>query len=801
LNDFYYQISVTQSNTPKLTYSSSKKIPVGARVVVSIRHRLFLGLVMKENSSKPSFECKPIIQVIDKQPIFDSSFIELIQWISNYYNYETGSILKSIIPSEFFITNDFIIHKKLNNTDIQTNQIENKLIEMVQNKSILFSQLKKNIPKISFSHLSHLINNNIISLEEIRIHRGNSKTEKKYFNTEKGEKYLEDIKWKKKYPARYSLIHSISQNKSGLSAAELGKKYSLLKELISESLIQIKEIQVERTDHLNLHYEKQPEQWDLTENQKTIFLEIQKKLFKNEYIAYLLYGVTGSGKTEIYIQLVKRMIEQKKSAVILVPEIALTPKLTWLFKNRLNHNIEIIHSGLSSGERYDAWNRIIVNDFTIVIGARSALFSPVKNLGLIIIDEEHEQTYKQSNTPPYYHARDAAVMLASIKKIPIVLGSATPSVESWYNAKNNKYIKLVLPERINKKPLPNVIIKELSNKKNSLVNGFLSLELFHLIKNRIKSKEQIILFLNRRGYAPIYLCRNCGKTVNCPNCDIPLNYHKSEDFLKCHYCGFLIPPENQCSNCGNSNIQFKGLGLQKMKKELKKIFPEARIIRMDQDTTRFKNSHYNILKKFENYEFDILIGTQMITKGLDFHNVTLVGVIQADIGLNLPDFRSSEKTFNLLTQVTGRAGRGEKEGKSVIQTYDPSHYCIRFAKTQNYAGFIEQELSYRKSLLYPPFKKIILIKGICQDEVAVKNALNELKSILLKNIKNDSHLILGPSECLIKKTNNQYRYQLIVKTNKIYDFNKLYNRSFQQLYSKFKRNIKWHYDVDPQSII
>ena len=482
----------------------------------------------------------------------------------------------------------------------------------------------------------------------------------------------------------------------------------------------------------------------------------------NKSITYLLYGVTGSGKTEVYINIIDNVIKIGKTAIMLVPEISLTPQIVDRFVNRFGDNVAILHSGLNDGERYDEYRKIKEGKVKIVVGARSAIFAPFENIGVIIIDEEHTATYKQENHPRY-HARDIAILRSKYHNCPVILGSATPSLESFARALNKNYELLTLMKRANNMVLPNVTVVDMKNEAKK-GNFIFSSVLSDKIKEKIEKKEQIILLLNRRGYSPLIKCTKCGEVEKCPRCDISLTYHKTNNNLRCHYCNYIKKAPTVCGKCGSADIKDIGLGTEKLEMEIKEKF-NCRVIRMDADSTNKKGMHEKIIKDFGEGKYDILLGTQMIAKGLDFPKVTLVGVINADMSLCVPDFRSSERTFQLLSQVAGRAGRGEYPGEVIIQTYNNEHYSINYAKNHDYLNFYKEEMNIRKILKYSPYYFITLIKISCKDyEEGFKHA-NKIGDYLKKNLSNDT-IILGPTMANMFKINNIYNYQCIIKYKK-----------------------------------
>ena len=539
-----------------------------------------------------------------------------------------------------------------------------------------------------------------------------------------------------------------------------------------------------------------------TEEQQLAYSEVEKSIEKNEYKKFLLYGVTGSGKTEIYLQLIEKIVEQGKSAIMLVPEISLTPQMINRFIERFGKEIiSVLHSKLSVGERHDSWERIETGEARIVIGARSAIFAPVQNLGIIIIDEEHDSSYK-SEMSPRYNAKEVATEIARYSKIPLLLGSATPDIKTFYEAQNGKIELLRLTKRANKSNLPNVQIVDL---RQELANGnrtMISFKLHKLIEENLKNKKQTILFLNRRGFSTFIMCRDCGYVAKCKNCNISLTYHKKEGKLKCHYCGYEEPLITICPNCGSKKIRHFGSGTQKLELEINKMFPKASTIRMDIDTVTKKNSHEEILRKFNEEKIDILIGTQMIVKGHHFPDVTLVGVVSADGSLNIDDYRASERTFDLLVQVAGRAGREHLPGNVIIQTYNPDNYSVQYAKKQNYEEFYNVEIKLRKQLRYPPFCDIIMFGISGEQEEIVSKTANELFTNLDKKIKeaNISANLLKPLPAPIDRIKNRFRWRIIMKTN-ISD--KLIEIINECLYDKelLKNNARVIADINPTNMM
>lgn len=574
------------------------------------------------------------------------------------------------------------------------------------------------------------------------------------------------------------------------------KEYVLRKELVDISLSSLntlikKNILLEKKlEHYRLSYnEKIEPKKELTNDQRSVVDEV---LANTGYFPYLLFGVTGSGKTEVYMELIEDALNKGKTSIVLVPEISLTPQMVLRFQKRFGDNIAAIHSALSDGEKYDEWRRIVKGEAKIVIGARSAIFAPLNNIGMIIIDEEHSDSYKQDDSNPRYNAKDIALLRGKYHNCPVIMGSATPSLEVFARAKKGVFKLLELPNRINGKSLPHINIVDM-NEMISKTKGHFSPVLLEAISARLLKNEQIILLLNRRGYSSFVTCKNCGYTFKCPNCDITLTYHKSSRTLRCHYCGYGTKVYDTCPECHEKSINDLGVGTEKVEEELNKLFPESRILRMDFDTTSRKGMHEKMIKAFKNHEYDILLGTQIVSKGLDFDNVTLVGVINADTSLNIPDFRSSETTFSLLAQVAGRAGRSDKEGEVIIQTFNPEHYAIQYTKKHDYLGFYNREMSIRRELKYPPYYYICYVKISGKDNKYIYE--ESLKITKLFHNKLINMIILGPSPCTIFKLNNIYRYGIILKYKKDEDLREVLNKVIEHY--KDNRNIKIDVNFNP----
>ncbi|MEH7502383.1 primosomal protein N' [Neobacillus drentensis] len=576
--------------------------------------------------------------------------------------------------------------------------------------------------------------------------------------------------------------------------AELKTTSTTVKALVEKKLLIEYEMEVYR-DPFEHRTFKRTKPLPLTNSQQTAIGPILNAIETNRHEVFLLYGVTGSGKTEIYLQSIQEVIERGQEAIVLVPEIALTPQMVNRFKGRFGDLVAVLHSGLSAGEKYDEWRKIQRKEVKVAVGARSAIFAPFENLGIIIIDEEHETSYKQEEMPRY-HARDVAVERGKTYNCPVVLGSATPSLESFARAQKKVYHLLSLPSRMNNQTLPSVEIIDMREELRNGNRSMFSRKLFEMLKDRIEKKQQSVLFLNKRGHSSFVMCRDCGYVMNCPNCDISLTYHRVHEQMKCHYCGHESQVPKQCPECSSDYIRYFGTGTQKVEDELGKILPEARVIRMDVDTTGRKGSHERLLTDFQNGRADILLGTQMIAKGLDFPNITLVGVLSADTMLHLPDFRASEKTFQLLTQVSGRAGRHQLPGEVIIQTYTPEHYSVELAGTQDYDLFYQREMMIRKNHHYPPFFYLSLITVSHEQLMTVVSATEKIVNYVRSQVSQDA-VVLGPAASPIPRINNRYRYQCLIKYKREPNLTKMLKTILDQYQKDTKSGLLVSIDVNP----
>ena len=675
--------------------------------------------------------------------------------IDRIFYYNVSDKLKSLVklgvrvkvPFAHQILEGFVVEVK---EKIDVSYELKDIIDVTYSDVILSSELLE-LGKIMQSEtMSTLISCYQVMLPKALKARNGSVVNKKY------DTYYKLGKVKDKLTSKQKSVINLFSKRELVSRKEILGVYSGIKKLVDNGvLIEIKK------EHYRLKYDGVgSKNYQLTDEQNNVVNKIRES---NDRV-FLLHGVTGSGKTEVYMELIDDVIKNGKTAIVLVPEISLTPQMVNRFNKRFGGCIAALHSAMSDGERFDEWRRIDRGEVKVVIGARSALFCPLKNIGIIVIDEEHSDSYKQDDSNPRYNAISISIKRAELNgSCKVVLGSATPSLDSYARAQKGIYTLVNLPNRVNKKPLPEVNIIDMNkNIKNSI--GHFSNELIYEIKKRIDLEEQVILLLNRRGYSSFVSCKNCGNTIKCPRCDISLTYHKVTSNLRCHYCGYATVLPKVCPKCGEVSLSTLGVGTERVEEELLKIIPNAKILRMDFDTTSRKGSHEKMIEDFKNHKYDILLGTQIVAKGLDFDNVTLVGIINADTSLNIPEYRSSEVTFSLLSQVAGRAGRSKKSGSVIMQTYNPDHYAIISSKNHDYLSFYNKEMEIRRVLKYPPYYFLVYIRISGKDNQYIYKEAFKIKKSLEKHLLNT--IILGPSQNNVFKLNNVYRYGIILKYKK-----------------------------------
>ncbi|WNF35510.1 primosomal protein N' [Bacillaceae bacterium IKA-2] len=736
-------------------------IEKGMRVVVSFGPRKVQGFVVAVGVETKLTKLKEIETVLDVTPVITEELLQLGDWLTTKvlcykitaYQAMLPSALRAKYKKEVQLIDARNLDKlpsELKNWFLDQNAVQ--WDELVANGQQLIPYIKKAVTaglleviyvvKDKVTHKTVKVVNPIQS-ERLQLQL------KELGNRAMKQKQL--IEFFLKNPHSITISDLIEQ-------AETSR--STIKSLVDKAVLMESEVEVSRDPYANREFQRTTP-LVLMKNQQKVIEPIYETINNNQHQTFLIHGVTGSGKTEIYLQSIAKVIDLGKEAIVLVPEISLTPQMVQRFKERFGSLVAVLHSALSIGEKYDEWRKIQNGVVQVVVGARSAIFAPFKNIGIIIIDEEHESTYKQEENPRY-HARDVAIERASYYKCPLILGSATPSLETYARAKKGVYQLLSILERVNDVSLPAVEIVDMREELKLGNRSMFSKSLYEKLSLRLERGEQSVMFLNRRGYSTFIMCRDCGYVAECPHCDISLTYHQTTHSIKCHYCGHQEQMPKKCSNCQSEHIRFFGSGTQKVEEEITKVFPDARVIRMDVDTTRKKGSHEKLLTAFAEGKADILLGTQMIAKGLDFPNITLVGVLAADSMLNLPDFRASERTFQLLTQVSGRAGRHQLPGEVVIQTYAPEHYSIELVRNHDFIGFFEKEMGIRKRQSYPPYYFVSVIQVSHPELTKVIDTTEKITAFIRRSLSNKT-IVLGPVVCSIPRIKDRYRYQCMIK--------------------------------------
>jgi len=742
------------------------------RVAVSFgKSKIYTGLVFKIHLNAPTlYEAKEIHQILDETPIVNPSQLKHWQWIADYYMCALGDVYRAALPSAFLLESETIVSKNeaFSNEDILSDN-EFLIFEALQHQSqltihqiVAILDKKKVMPIVN-----ELIKKSAIYIKEQIYETYKPKLVKyvrlnKKYNSDKGlNNLLEKLSRAKKQKDAILSFFQLTSTKKPVKTKDLETKAnvssSILKSLVDKNIFEFYHIQ---TDRINFNGETNALK-SLNEFQEKALYEI-KETFKNRDVT-LLHGITSSGKTEVYTKLIQEVLDAGKQVLFLLPEIALTTQIITRLQFYFGDQISVFHSKYSMNERVEVWNNVLENKTKsqIILGARSSIFLPFSNLGLIVVDEEHETSYKQFEPSPRYNARDAAIVLAKIHQTKIVLGSATPSLESYFNAQQNKYGFVELNRRFGNVQLPNIELIDVKEKhRKKEMKGHFSDRLLKLIQEALDEKEQIILFQNRRGYSPIVECKTCGVSPQCPNCDVSLTYHKFKNELRCHYCNYLRAMPNSCAACGSNTLDTKGFGTEQIELELKELFPDFKIGRMDLDTTRGKFGYQKIIGAFEAREIDILVGTQMLSKGLDFDNVSLVGILNADTMLNFPDFRAHERAYQMMVQVSGRSGRSKKQGNVAIQTYNPYHQILQQVSITDYKTMYKEQLQERWQYKYPPYFRLIKITLKHRDYNKVDSGVNWLFKALYSSFGEN---VLGPTAPAIARIRNQYIKNIVIK--------------------------------------
>jgi primosomal protein N' (replication factor Y) len=795
--------------TYQITEAESKFLKKGMRVAVEFgKSKIYTALVYEIHQVPPKgYDAKDIHQILDETPIVNEIQLKHWKWISDYYMCTLGDVYRAALPSAFILESETIILKNESFTDESILDNDQFLIfEALQNHSQLTINQTIEIlgKKTVFPILKSMIEKEAINLKE-QIYEQYKPKLVKYvrvnpiYAEDKLQELLESLsRSKKQREAILSYFQLEISTKKPIKATDLIEashtSAAVVKALVEKEILEFYFIQIDRVNFKG----ETSDFKELNEYQKTAFGEI-KKSFETKDVS-LLFGITSSGKTEVYVELIQEVLDKGEQVLYLLPEIALTTQLIDRLQNYFGEKVAVFHSKYSMNERVEVWNNVLnsKSKAQIILGARSSLFLPYSDLGLIIVDEEHETSYKQFDPAPRYHARDAAIVLAHMHQAKTLLGSATPSIESYQNALDNKYGLIRLDRRYGNVLLPEIELVDIKEKhRKKRMNGHFSDRLMTLINEALEAKEQVILFQNRRGFSPIVECKTCGISPQCPNCDVSLTYHKFKNELRCHYCSHHQAMQYSCGACGSQELNTKGFGTEQIELELKELLPEVTIGRMDLDTTRGKYGYQKIIGQFQAQEIDILVGTQMLSKGLDFSNVSLVGVLNADNMLNFPDFRAHERSFQLMVQVSGRAGRAKKRGKVAIQTFNPYHQILQQVSTNSFEEMFKEQLQERRQYHYPPYYRMVKIVLKHRDFTRVDNGMAWLGKALTNVFKEN---VLGPTTPAVARIRNQYIQNVIIKipptqSLKVTKENILRIKNMFQAVKDF-RPIKFIVDVD-----
>lgn len=763
-------------------------IRVGHRVLVPFGRRTIQGYVMniKGTADFDPSKIKPIARTLDIEPVLTEEMIVIAKYLAEYYVDQYISVIETILPSALKAN-----YKKVIRVAEEDAAVSEALANLGFSDDVETSRLTAE----QLSTLRPYIKSGALTEETIISQHTRKKTALGVYSLKTPEP---DLGRAKKQIELLERIEMSSEPVLVRNLEEEGYSNGMVNTLYKKGLIDKVDVEIERDPYSGRIFEyDQPKV--LNEEQQFAYGEIARSMDQQSAETFLLHGITGSGKTEVYLQVIQKALEAGQTAIMLVPEIALTPQMVNRFKMRFGDDVAVLHSGLSPGEKYDEWRKIKEGRARVSVGARSSVFAPFENVGVIIIDEEHETTYKQGDRP-MYHATEVAKFRSRRHKCPLILGTATPSLETYARSEKGVYRRLELTERAGTKVLPEIHIVDMSEQHREGNTSIISKPLYEAIVDRIEKGEQTVLLLNRRGYSNFQICQSCGHVPMCPNCDISLTYHKSNSSLLCHYCGYESRVTRQCDNCSSEDVTFRGTGTEKVEEILRDIF-NTDVVRMDNDTTRRKGMHEKLLDHFEKDEIPILLGTQMIAKGLDYPKVTLVGVLNADTMLNLPDFRANEKTFQLLTQVSGRAGRHELSGEVIFQTYNPTHYAIELATHNDYRSFYEKEMAFRRMARYSPFYFHVLFTISAEDIRKCLGATSHIHETLAGAVSEQS-IIVGPSPSPIERINRQHRFQILLKYKREPALLELLNNLDEEYHEKYKKEgISLKIDVNPLVIM
>lgn len=841
MSDIYYQVAVDAPLDTLLTYSHpqwmAETVKPGFQILVPLGGRQVSGFVLGTTSElseeEKTFTIRPFSAMLSNGQVFPPSLIPLYRWVARYYHHPIGEVLKTALP----VTPKVKIQRQISLTQKGQQQYADHLISGKAEKSRdswlmplfekgLFQQEDVNTywrDPSKQRRLKKMAVQGIIRIQSTPVPP--TLKEKKQVVIKPGPKLAP---YCQEHPIELQVVLDLLGQQTGedlkksehklldlfwrLFSAAHGKAViqaqirhlypgcsQPIKSLCEKEILQLGQKQVHRDPFGQVpEFHGRPEQ--LTEEQQQVLDAIFPAIAAGSYKPFLLHGVTGCGKTEVYLQAVEKTLLQGKQALVLVPEIALASQLEAHFFSRFGEQLAVLHSGLTPGERFDQWHRVIQGKASVVLGARSAVFAPLDSLGVIIVDEEHEPAYKQEDGLRY-NGRDLAVLRANFSSCPVVLGSATPSVVSYHHASQKKYTLLTIHKRVTNNPLPKITVIDLKARKRSRPDLFFSDQLINAISQNLDAGQQSLLFVNRRGFSSSMICKDCGTIVGCKHCEVSLTYHRSSQSLICHYCGYTLAANIVCDGCKSTNVGGIGIGSERIEEEVTQLFPQARVSRLDSDTAVNRKQYLGILKAVRNKQIDVLIGTQMIAKGLHFPGITLVGVVWADSGLSLPDYKASERTFSLLSQVTGRAGRGEIEGRVIIQTHQPDHYAVFNAKHHDYQALFEKETELRAQLHYPPFSRLVNVKFSGTLENKVEDAAQKTAAFLHDCNVGKKVEILGPAPSPLQKLRNRTRWQLMMKSTCTESLHRLCSLLSDTKKRICHHSVRIHIDVDPESMM
>jgi primosomal protein N' (replication factor Y) (superfamily II helicase) len=798
--DVSLPVPLDQPFTYGLPETLRHRVMVGSRILVPFGTRKLTGVILRCHDEKPSMAARDALRLIDSEPVLDGELLALGKWIAGYYCASLGDVLRGMLP----LASEIRRGKIWSLTDAGRDAARQLLLDstpddpvtqvlrMLEKRPLSAAYLTKALP-LADKAIRSLERKGFIVVEQVQTERDPLRAPADRLRVELvGEVGDARLNKPERELRAFLELHPGSHNLKDLEDA-VKNASPAARSLARKGLVSLKPETVPvnagavRTRH------------QLNPAQQAAFEQIRDGIQSKQFHTFLLYGVTGSGKTEVYLNAIDESLAEGRGALLLVPEIALTPAMAGQFFSRFGDRVAILHSAFTDVERTEQWRRIRSGAASVVVGTRSGVFAPVRNLGLIVVDEEHDGSYKQEETPRY-HGRDVAVVRAQAAGACVVLGSATPSLESRYNAEKAKYTLIELPGRIEARPMPTVELIDMRQEfLETRKQATFSRKLLDALGGRLENGEQTIVLLNRRGFSSFVSCRSCGERVQCCNCSLTLTFHKRDRRLLCHYCGYAEKVPSLCPKCQSEHIYFAGLGSERVEEELHQAFPSARIARLDRDTVSGKRQYETILHDFREGSYDILVGTQMIAKGHDIPNVTLVGVVSADIGLGMPDFRAAERTFQLLTQVAGRAGRGSVPGIVLVQTINPDHYAVRLAAAQDYHAFYDKELNFRRMMLYPPFSAMANVLVRAEKKEAAMRMSSELGMLL--SPPPEKLRVMGPAEAPVPRLKNEYRYQFLIKASSRKALNELLVRA-----RAFAVERKWGatalvIDVDPLTLM